>query len=664
ESDIPIYFEAPIQVCEVEHAVKRLKLNKSAGIDDIPAEVLKSKHLLNMLCSLYNRCFSLGRIPKIWNRGIIVPVPKSTTSDARDPMSYRGINITPAIYKLYCNILNDRLMKWEQENSVVSDVQNGFRKGRSTIDHVLALTSIIETRKLKRQPTFAAFIDFRKAYDAINRKLLFKKLGDLGVSGRMFGAITSLYDNVNCCVRLNGIKTEWFEVTCGLKQGCNLSTILFNLYINDIVEKIKATNKGIDIDGEKVSILLYADDLILLASSESDLQLMLNELNIWCDDNKMTINEDKSNVMHFRPNSMAKTGKAFKCGEKTLNLVDRYKYLGLLLTEHLNYEEMAKHVAKSASRALSLVIAKYKSCGGFAFGTYTKLYETMVWSIISYGASIWGSREYNCINSVQLKAARFFLGVGRYTPNAGVLGDIGWDPVVSKQWKAVIRQWSRMHTMDEDRINFKIYKWSERSSSRSCRNWHFRVEALLAESGIDVQFVNTNLRNIANQVYNFQLGKFKDKWLNDVNRVNARQGTGKNKLRLYRCFKSEYKTENYVSCLMPRCHRSAYSKFRCGVAPIRIETGRYERLALEDRRCFNCVNHIENEEHVLLYCPIYEDLRKAYFTKILEQHTDFEQKTFTEKLSFILGESDDNTLRQSAKFCSDILNRRRNVIYK
>lgn len=85
---------------------------------------------------------------------------------------------------------------------------------------------------------------------------MFKKLSDLGVSGRMFSAITSLYDNINCCVRLNSIKTEWFEVTCGLKQGCNLSTILFNLYVNDIVEKIKATNKGIDIDGEKVSVLL------------------------------------------------------------------------------------------------------------------------------------------------------------------------------------------------------------------------------------------------------------------------------------------------------------------------------------------------------------------------------------------------------------------------
>ena len=174
------------------------------------------------------------------------------------------------------------------------------------------------------------------------------------------------------------------------------------------------------------------------------------------------INEDKSNVIHFRPKSIAKTDKIFEFGNKTLNLVDRYKYLGLLLTEHLNYEEMAKHVAKSASRALSQVITKYKSCGGLAFRTYTKLYETMVWSIIGYGASLWGSREYNCINSVQLKAARFFLGVGRYTPNAGVLGDIGWDPVVSQTVESSYKPMVSNAHNGWRSFNFKIYKWSER----------------------------------------------------------------------------------------------------------------------------------------------------------------------------------------------------------
>ena len=76
---------------------------------------------------------------------------------------------------------------------------------------------------------------------------------------------------MKCAVRINDRLTDWFSVSCGLKQGCSLSSILFNLYINDLVELINALNIGIDINGEKIGILLYADDAVLLAESEDDL---------------------------------------------------------------------------------------------------------------------------------------------------------------------------------------------------------------------------------------------------------------------------------------------------------------------------------------------------------------------------------------------------------
>ena len=173
----------------------------------------------------------------------------------------------------------------------------------------------------------------------------------------MYNALTSLYDGVQCCVRVNGLKTNWFTVNCGLKQGCNLSTLLFNLFINDLVDTINSTNIGIDIDGESVAALLYADDLVLLATSEQDLQIILNVLNNWCDKNRMTINENKANVVHFRTPSMERTNHSFTCVKRKLVVTDRYKYLGLILTEYLSYEEMAKCVAKSAGRALGIVIA-------------------------------------------------------------------------------------------------------------------------------------------------------------------------------------------------------------------------------------------------------------------------------------------------------------------
>lgn len=108
---------------EVKLAVASLKANKPVGVDEIPAEVLKSPCLLNFLKSLFNKCFFSGTIPTIWRKGIINPIPKSSTSNATDPMCYRGITLVPVCYKLYTHILNNRLVEWEESNDVLHDCQ-------------------------------------------------------------------------------------------------------------------------------------------------------------------------------------------------------------------------------------------------------------------------------------------------------------------------------------------------------------------------------------------------------------------------------------------------------------------------------------------------------------------------------------------------------------
>ena len=92
-------------------------------------------------------------------------------------------------------------------------------------------------------------------------------------------ALKELYSNIECSVRLNGNMTDWFNVDSGLKEGCILSSIMFNIYVNSLIDDINALNIGIDIDNEKLAILLYADDVVLLAENEKDLQKMLDVLN-------------------------------------------------------------------------------------------------------------------------------------------------------------------------------------------------------------------------------------------------------------------------------------------------------------------------------------------------------------------------------------------------
>ena len=122
---------------------------------------------------------------------------------------------------------------------------------------------IVETRLRFKQSTFAYFIDFNKAYDLINRDKLWERHKTYGVSGNLMKAIKSLYASVSSCVRVNSHQS--FEVNCGLRQGCILSPVLFNLHINDLALYFKALAIGIKVGDEKIYTLLYADDIVLLA---------------------------------------------------------------------------------------------------------------------------------------------------------------------------------------------------------------------------------------------------------------------------------------------------------------------------------------------------------------------------------------------------------------
>ncbi|XP_053391507.1 uncharacterized protein LOC128554275 [Mercenaria mercenaria] len=236
-----------ISILEVDRAVSKAGKNKACGIDGIPYEMYKNRVAITVLHRLFNVCFETGKIPTDWGKGMINPIPKSGSTDPRDPMAYRGITLAPAMYKLYCSVLNDRLCKWLENNDLLCDEQNGFRKERGTIDQVSTLTSIIESRLKSKSATFVAYIDFKKAYDTIDRSLLWRRLVHMGVSNRMLKAVVSIYDNVKSCIKLNGYVSEWFDVKIGLRQGCILSPVLFNCFINDLAVQINASGRGIDI---------------------------------------------------------------------------------------------------------------------------------------------------------------------------------------------------------------------------------------------------------------------------------------------------------------------------------------------------------------------------------------------------------------------------------
>ena len=149
------------------------------------------------------------------------------------------------------------------------------------MDHISSLAYAVENSH-KKEDTFAAFVIFSKTYDRVDRTLLWCKLIKLGISGRMLEALKSLYNEVKCAVKINGQISDWFDVKIRLKQGCILSPLFFNIFINDLTQTVNNLECGASYGESDVSILLYADAIVLLSDNEAKLQRMLSCLNDYC----------------------------------------------------------------------------------------------------------------------------------------------------------------------------------------------------------------------------------------------------------------------------------------------------------------------------------------------------------------------------------------------
>ena len=334
------------------------------------------------------------------------------------------------------------------------------------------------------------------------------------------------------------------------------------------------------------------------------------------------------------------------------------------MTEHLDFNVTAKIVAQSASRALGLIIAKCKLAGGVPYDVFTHLYDTIVWPTISYGAAVWGHRSYSCIGAVHNRAMRFFLGVGKYTPTAALNGDMAWIAPDIRQWKSICLYWSRLSLIPESRINKRIALWAQSLQSRACRNWFYIVSNMLKSCDIEQYSSITDVipkYDLLNKVEDRLKSKHKADWFQSINAVIGPSGHGNNKLRTYCLYKKDYVTEKYCKLIMPHRHRSAFCKFRCGVAPLRIETGRFEGLALENRVCPFC-GIVEDERHVIFTCNMYTDLRDHLFQRAGILNTHFMELSNDEKLVFLFTNPD--LIRMTAKTCFEILQRRNFFLHK
>ena len=640
---------SPFTLFEITRAQNKLKNKKSTGSDSIPNEILKLPQLTILLLHLYNKCFSYGIIPHQWRMATIVPIPKSSQKDPYVPLNYRGISLLSCVYKLYSALLNNRLNTFCADEDVLVDEQNGFRKERSCIDHTYVLTSTIRNRMSEGLPTYCAFIDFQKAFDRVDRDLLMFKLLNYGINGKLYFAVKSIYSSSFASVRINNIQTQSFDIPVGVRQGDNLSPTLFSIFLNDLATGLKSLNCGVDINDYNLTILLYADDIVLLAPSPEKLQHQIDYVHQWCKKWRMKINSDKTQIVHFRPTRQQRSSFVWKFGDDILQTVSTYRYLGVFLHEHLDFKIMADAMSNAASRALGSLRYKLNNLKECRYDTITKLYLSCIVPILDYGASVWGYNNFSRPEAIQHRVIRYFLGVHRFAANSMIEGDMGWLPCVYRRRLAMLKFWNRLVMCNQNRLLYKVFIWDK--SFVNSNSWMSEIKDIFVKiNQHDCLPMNTKCDMVAAHTTISAINE--SEWENKRYRFP--------KLRYYNMYKSNFSVEEYVNCNMPKWQRSVLAQFRAGILPLEVETGRYQNIELQDRLCKFCrLNEVEDEIHFICQCTFYNEARNDLYIKTIEVLPDFYSLDILDKFVYLLA----NMQKQVAHFLSTAIKKRRDFLY-
>uniref|UniRef100_A0A673CDI6 Reverse transcriptase domain-containing protein n=1 Tax=Sphaeramia orbicularis TaxID=375764 RepID=A0A673CDI6_9TELE len=314
--------DSSITQAEVTEVVGKLLGGRAPGVDEIRPEYLKSLDVqgLSWLTRLCNIAWRSGTVPLDWQTGVVVPLFKK--GDRRMCSNYRGITLLSLPGKVYSRVLERRIRPIVEPR--IQEEQCGFRPGRGTLDQLYTLHRVLEGSWEFAQPVHMCFVDLEKAFDRVPRGILWGVLREYGVRGPLLRAVRSLYDRSRSLVRIAGSKSDLFQVHVGLRQGCPLSPVLFIIFMDRISRRSQGP-EGVRFGDHRISSLLFADDVVLLASSNLDLQRALGRFAAECEASGMRISTSKSEAMVL---DRKKVVCPLRVGGESLPQVEEFKYLG------------------------------------------------------------------------------------------------------------------------------------------------------------------------------------------------------------------------------------------------------------------------------------------------------------------------------------------------
>jgi hypothetical protein len=435
EREVEESLDREITKADVRFALGRMKLNRAVGPDDIPTEILRiianpsydtefGTAAFDLLMLIVNKIHNEGVVPAEYKDTILVNLFKK--GDPTDTNNYRGIALMSHIGKLIAKVYAIRLDVYvEDSKDILPEEQCGFRRGRSTTDMMLVSRFLTEQANLSGVDMFQIFVDLTKAYDSVDRSLLWMILERIGVPPKMRKAITNMHQGMRASVRVEGKLSDSFEMVHGLRQGCVLAPLLFNIFFAFVVKHARESLNdrfgedefGVQIQylegstifdskkhkriakskGTNAWIALFADDAAMMTTNEAELQPMMDAFHSAATAFGLTISIKKTEVLAKKANV-----KVIVEGQ-TLKVVKKFKYLGgIQVPDGSSGAEIRKRISNARAS-----FRRYKGMfrsKAFTWEDKANLYEAHVLSVLLYASGTWTvtARDWEMLETMHL----------------------------------------------------------------------------------------------------------------------------------------------------------------------------------------------------------------------------------------------------------------------
>ena len=352
-SSIPL-----IDVAQLDNLLMEVKAHSAPGEDLITYDILKlcSSNTRKLVCKLMNQCLSKNVFPQAWKAAKCVMLPKPGR-DKYQASNYRPISLLSCLGKMLERHLYANLLKELNEKNFFNDHQAGFRKKRSTTEHLFRLAQQTSNGFKLRKCTLALFLDVRAAFDSVWKNGLKYKINKIGLSDQMRNMLFSFLDDRTLRVNVNGTWSEIVTLEAGTPQGSCLSPILYLIFVNDVTDSL---------DLQTLSASQFADDIGLWCTEDdvetatSRIQNAVKNLEKWCKKWFVSLHPAKSKLLLFtkcfrHKDEVKANGLSITLFNEQVSVVDEAVFLGVTFDSRLTYEPQTRKTLAKAYKRLNLL---------------------------------------------------------------------------------------------------------------------------------------------------------------------------------------------------------------------------------------------------------------------------------------------------------------------